>query len=294
MKISKLADNLAWPEGPTPLGDGRIAFVETYRSQVSVWTPGKGVSQLAYVGGGPNAALKAEDGCIYVTQNGGVIGPWRAKDKRPPSIQVILPDGKVEIFATKVDGITLQAPNDLAFGPDGRLYFTDPGGAFDPVNRPDPSRLFAIAPDGKGELIAELPPVYSNGICVDANGDLVWVETYTNAVKRRTRDGRIIDLCTLPDKGKPDGFKIAANGDFYITALLAEGLDVVHPDGSYRQFIKVGKAPTNCVFVERKLYVTDGGSLGMSTEGDAAGALWLIEFEDVAGMKLFPGKLKKV
>jgi sugar lactone lactonase YvrE len=154
--------------------------------------------------------------------------------------------------------------------------------------------LFAIAPDGKGELIAELPPVYSNGICVDANGDLVWVETYTNAVKRRTRDGRIIDLCTLPDKGKPDGFKIAANGDFYITALLAEGLDVVHPDGSYRQFIKVGKAPTNCVFVERKLYVTDGGSLGMSTEGDAAGALWLIEFEDVAGMKLFPGKLKKV
>ena len=33
MKITKLAGDLAWPEGPSPLGDGGIAFVETYRSQ---------------------------------------------------------------------------------------------------------------------------------------------------------------------------------------------------------------------------------------------------------------------
>ena len=32
MKITKLAGDLAWPEGPSPLGDGGIAFVETYRS----------------------------------------------------------------------------------------------------------------------------------------------------------------------------------------------------------------------------------------------------------------------
>ena len=33
MKITKLAGDLAWPEGPSPLGDGGIAFVETYRSK---------------------------------------------------------------------------------------------------------------------------------------------------------------------------------------------------------------------------------------------------------------------
>ncbi|MGH7225736.1 MAG: SMP-30/gluconolactonase/LRE family protein, partial [Gemmataceae bacterium] len=135
--------------------------------------------------------------------------------------------------------------------------------------------------------------VYSNGIAVEANGDLVWVETYTNAVRRRRRDGRIEHLCTLPEKGKPDGFKIAANGDFYIAALLAEGLDVVRSDGGYGGFVSVGKAPTNCVFVGNKLYITDGGSLGMSTEGDNAGALWLVELDGVTGMTLFPGGIAR-
>jgi gluconolactonase len=36
MKVEMLADGLGWPEGPAPLPDGRILFVETYRSQVSV------------------------------------------------------------------------------------------------------------------------------------------------------------------------------------------------------------------------------------------------------------------
>lgn len=291
MKITKLADGLGWPEGPAPLDDGRIIFVETYRSQVSVWRAGHAVEPFAYVGGGPNAVLAAADGYCYVTQNGGVIGPWRAVDKRPPSIQRITPSGKVEILATEVAGHKLRAPNDLAFGPDGRLYFTDPGGAFDPVNRPDAARIFALDTDGNGELLLELDPVYCNGIAVEANGDIVWVETYTNAVKRRTRDGKIVPLCVLPEKGKPDGMKIARNGDFYITALLAEGLDVVRPDGSYVGFLPVGKAPTNCAFVGNTLYVTDGGHLGLSPDPEMAGALWEIELDDAEGLPPFQGHI---
>jgi hypothetical protein len=93
------------------------------------------------------------------------------------------------------------------------------------VDRPAPSRIFALNPGGTGELILELEPVYSNGIVFEANGDIVWVESYTNAVKRRTRAGRIVELCLLPDKGKPDGLKIAKNGYLYISALLAKGLE---------------------------------------------------------------------
>lgn len=108
-------------------------------------------------------------------------------------------------------------------------------------------------------------------------------------MKRRTKDGRIIELCVLPDKGKPDGLKIAKNGDLYISALLAKGLDVVKPDGTYAGFIAVGRAPTNCAFVGSELYVTDGGHLGMSATPEMAGALWRVSLDDVAGLDLFQG-----
>ena len=41
-----------------------------------------------------------------------------------------------ETVVTEVDGIALQAPNDLTFGPDGRLYFTDPADYLPDDRRP--------------------------------------------------------------------------------------------------------------------------------------------------------------
>ena len=61
----------------------------------------------------------------------------------PGSIQRVSLDGRVETVATDVDGVPLRMPNDLAFGPDGRLYFTDPG-LWDLESRPDPGRLIAL------------------------------------------------------------------------------------------------------------------------------------------------------
>jgi kynurenine formamidase len=45
-------------------------------------------------------------------------------------------------------------------------------------------------PNGTGRLLAELEVVYSNGIVVEADGSIVWVESYTGAVKRRSTDAR--------------------------------------------------------------------------------------------------------
>ena len=41
-----LAEGLGWAEGPAVLPDGRICFVETYRSQVSVWERGRYIEYL--------------------------------------------------------------------------------------------------------------------------------------------------------------------------------------------------------------------------------------------------------
>jgi gluconolactonase len=285
----QLASGLAWPEGPTVLDDGRIVFVETYRSHLAVYVPGRGVERFAFTGGGPNATALGLRGEIYVTQNGGVVGPWRAEERRPPSIQRVEPSGRIDVLVTEVAGIALQAPNDLAFGPDGRLYFTDPG-RYDPAGKPDAGRVFAVAPGGAGEVLEDGPPSYPNGIVVEPGGGVVWVESYTGAVKR-WRQGRVEQIASITARNAVlDGLAVAEDGSLYITGGASGGLYVLGPGGSEVQFLEVGANPTNCAFDGNMLYVTDGGHSGESETPEFAGALWSLQVGQ-SGMRPFRGSL---
>lgn len=279
MNKELLADGLGWAEGPAVLPDGRICFVETFRSQVSVWERGRGVERYAYTAGGPNACILGDDGKLYVCQNGGTVGPWRAEEMSVPSIQRIEREGgSTQVIATELAGVTFNGPNDLVFGPDGRLYFTDPG-TYNPDD-PDPSYIFAMEPDGTGELLAELdPPTFPNGIAIEPDGDVVWAESYTGMVRRlRLGTEEIEDVGQLPgDNPVADGLAVAADGRLFVTTVNGGGIDVLHPDGSYDQKITAGSIPTNCVFDGADLYMTDAGAIADTADASFEGQLWLIE-----------------
>jgi gluconolactonase len=287
-----VAEGLVWPEGPALLDDGRIAFVETYISKLSVWSREDGVHHLADTGGGPNACCLGEGGYLYVTQNTGLVGGWRAERMQPGSIQrVSIADGSVEIFATEVDSLTLRMPNDLAFGPDGRLYFSDPG-LWDPDGQnPGPGYIVALdVQTGLGEVLVELDSVYPNGVVVERDGSVVWVESYTRRVRRLRAGGEIEDLATFADPlAVPDGLAIAADGDLYVSVLMAGGLRIVGPDGSDRGTVDVGAVNSNCCFAGDRLFITDGGDVS-GTQGSTArnGCLWCVEL-GVEGQELFRG-----
>ena len=180
-----VAEGLGWAEGPTVLPDGRICFVETYRSQISVWERGRGVSRYAYTAGGPNSCVLGDDGVLYVCQNGGTVGPWRAEEMVTPSIQRIAREGgPAEIIATELDGEAFNGPNDLVFGPDGRLYFTDPG-TYRPGRPASPPTCSCWSPTAAaGCWPSSTPPTFPNGIAVEADGSVVWAESYTGMVRR--------------------------------------------------------------------------------------------------------------
>jgi gluconolactonase len=289
--IETLADRLGHPEGPDVLPDGRIVFVETYTSRIGVWEDGRGVSTYADCGGGPNACMLGSD-ALYITQNGGTAGPWRAERMSTPSIQKAWPDGRVEILVEEVDGVRLQAPNDLTFDRDGRLWFTDPGD-YDPENRPHPTRLFVLEPDGSGRLVLEKEPAYPNGIVAEQDGSIVWVESYPRQVWRRRPDGATELVRQLDEGHVPDGLKVAANGDLWVTAFMAGGVDIVHPDGSSGGFLETGGVPLNCVFDRGSLVITDLGDVTELAEDGAGlmtGRLWRVAV-DVEGMPLFRGAI---
>lgn len=282
----RLATGLHFPEGPAVLPDGRVAFVECYAGRVVVWSPDDGqVRVLARVGGAPDAVIVGPEGSLLVTQNGGMVGPWRAPDRPRPSIQIILPDGRVDTFVDIVDGIRPVAPNDLVFGPDGFLYFTDAGEAYDPEARHGSGRIFRVGPDGVGVQLIETGPTYPNGIAVDIDGGIVWSESYTRAI-RRWRGGAVELLATLPERSVPDGLAIAQDGRIFVTGTRAGGLEVLDPDGRASGFVRCGAIPTNCCFDGTALYVTDGGQPGLAVDvATDVGSLWRLEV-GVAGLPL--------
>lgn len=289
--VEHLAQGLGHPEGPDVLPDGRIVFVETYRSCLTTWSPEGGVERFVECGGGPNACVLGADGSVYITQNGGTVGAWRADVMATPSIQKVTPDGTVQEVVAEIDGIRLNAPNDLSFGPDGRLYFTD-SGDYDPVGRPDPGFIFAISPDAEGEVLERLDATYPNGIVVEADGSVVWVESYTLQVWRRRSDGSKEMIHQLPDGHVPDGLKVGANGDLWITTFQSGGVDVITADGAPVRFVQTGGVQCNCLLHDGYLYLTDFGDI----KGDVPAVAPMIGRlsrmkVDVEGMPLHRGTI---
>lgn len=289
-EVETLATGLGHPEGPDVLPDGRIVMVETYTGKILAWSARRGIHDYAQCNGGPNACMLGSDGAVYITQNGGTVGAWKADVMSVPSIQRAWPDGRVEVVVEQADGYALQAPNDLSFGPDGRLYFTDPGDYY-PDNR-TVGRIFAVNQDGSAELLDEIPAAFPNGIVAEADGAIVWVESYDRGVYRWRRETGSKLIHVLPDGHIPDGLKIDIEGNLWITAFMAGGVDVLGPDGTPKDFLETGGVPLNCVFVGDALVITDFGDVSAITdEAPMVGRLWRVPV-GVEGMPLYRGMIR--
>lgn len=287
--VTTLAEGLGHPEGPDVLPDGRVVMVETYTGKIVAWSRALGLHDYAMCGGGPNACVLGSDGAVYITQNGGTAGDWKAEVMLTPSIQRCWPDGRCEIVASSVDGFDLKAPNDLTFGADGRLYFTDPSD-YVPEN-PAPGRLFALDSGGAGELLEDRPGSFPNGIVAEPDGSIVWVDSYGGGIYRKRPGQESVLFGQLPETHIPDGLKVDVDGNLWITAYSGGGVDIVRPDGTIVDFLDTGGCPLNCVFHDDSLYITDLGDVsGVSADAFMGGRLLRVDV-GVEGMPPFRGAL---
>jgi len=246
-----IATDLGFPEGPV-WQDGSILFTEIEAGRVSRWSA-SGVAPVAATGGGPNGAALGPDGALYVTQNGGMTDEPRVT----AGIQRIGSDGSVTLLVHTIAGNRLDGPNDLAFGPDGRLWFTDPRGASDPALNQRPGRIYAYDLDtGDGELVLELEPVFPNGIAFLADGTLVWTESFSRRVMRLV-DGRPEAIIELPEHHFPDGLCVGEDGRLYVASTFAHCVTVLDGGEIVEKFMCGNGMVTNCCFGDTDLYVTE-------------------------------------
>jgi gluconolactonase len=278
-----LARGLEFPEGPVWLGAERVAFTQIRGQCVSLWANAR-VRKLADTGGGANGATLGPDGALYVANNGGLSlgheGQWRAPAEIPGRIQRVTLDGRVSDVATALPGAAPHRPNDLCFGPDGLLYFSDP---HDWENLPNlgVGRIDRTTLDGRVEQLCDFPG-FPNGIAFGPDDRLYVAQSMTQSilVMDAKPGASPREFAKLPS-GYPDGFCFDRDGRIYAAGSLGDVLVVFEPDGTLGRVIEMGAGtePTNCCIGDGRLYVTLAGP----------GELVAIEV-GVEPLALYPGR----
>jgi gluconolactonase len=259
-----LADGLEFPEGPVWLGPERVAFTQIRGQCVSLWEGGN-VRRIATTGGGANGATLGPDGALYVTNNGGVSlgheGLWTAPTPITGRLQRVTLDGAVDDVAVDLPGKPPNRPNDLCFGPDGLLYYTDPHNWEDLANL-GVGRVGRTTLDGRVELVADVP-AFPNGIAFGPDERLYVAQSVAQKiiVMDAKPGAAFAEHATLPH-GYPDGFCFDRDGRLYVAGSLGDLIVIFEPDGRVRDAIETGDGtePTNCCLGDGVLYVTLSGT----------------------------------
>ena len=287
MQSTLLASGLGFPEGPAILGDGRIVLCDGNTGELLAYENGT-ISTFAHTGGSPWGTVLGSDGAIYVTQGGNV--PGSGDFSAVSGIQRVNRDGTVELLFSELAGYQLYGPNDLAFGPDGRLYFTESGSEQDfRFDVRAPGRLFAADGSGAGQMLLELPDVYPNGIAFDAGQRLYWTESMAHRV-RRLENGEPVTFCQLSDDHVPDGMAFAADGRLFVATTISQGVTVISPEGAVLEEITLGEHATNCIFDGPALYVTATAVPDIEAS-QRTGTFWRVDTDAPGGLELIPGRL---
>ncbi len=242
------ASGFTSPEGPAFDRAGNLFIVDWDEDALYKITPRGAVSLFARTGGIPTGLAFHRDGRLFVADSG------------HNAIVAFTPNAAMTVMADACEGVMLRGPNDLAFAPNGDLYFTDPKGS--DLDNPTGS-VYLLHPDGMVECFAT-GFAFPNGVMTDPHGHYLYLaETFTQTIYRFALDahGRAAAqerFAQLKGGVGPDGMAFDAAGRLYIAHYGAGEVLVLNVDGVLIDRLPTpGAHPTNVAFGDGALYVTE-------------------------------------
>ena len=256
-----IGTGLTFAEGINFDRDGTLYCVDVYGGGIWRRPPGGALREWVNTGGGPNGSRFGPGGDLFIAD---CVHKAVLRFSAARAVETV--------YAAHCDGRPFRGPNDLCFGPDGTLYFTDPAGS---TLAERIGAVYAVTPDGRVARIAT-GLAFPNGLMVTPDGaTLVVAETYTGVLHRYSLDSvrryqELEPLATLrpaaegdspTEAAGPDGMVFGADGNLYVAHYGSGYVQVVAPDGAIVTSLPAGGInPTNVAFWQDSLYVTQGTS----------------------------------
>ena len=229
-RIEKLADGFVFIEGPVWIGaESRLLFSDVRGNAIHQWSAAAGASPFiepVFEGDPEGLALAGSNGLTLDAEGRLVI--CEHGNRRISRVEA---DGSRTVVVDRFEGNRLNSPNDLVYGADGSLYFTDPpygleGQEESPLRELDFNGIFRLRPDGELEALVR-DQSRPNGIALSPDESTLYVANSDQDPKvwmaydldeSGASNARVFyDVTDQTAPGAPDGMKVDTAGNIFAT-----------------------------------------------------------------------------
>lgn len=253
--LEKVAEGLAFTEGPVWHKDGYLLFSDCHKNGIMKWDPASGKTTVfREVPGFSNGQTFDKAGHLITVEYGMHRLVRQGKD------------GSVTPLVSECEGKRLNSTNDVVVKSDGSIYFTDPPYGVKAEDRElDFCAVYRLSPYGKLTLLERDMPA-PNGLAFSPDEKILYVAdsmamhilAFDVKPDGTLTNKRLFATLKAKERGCPDGLKVDTQGNVWSTG--PGGVWVFDKTGRHLGIIRTPEVPTNCAWGD-----ADGKALYMTT-----------------------------